>query len=55
VVEFSLSTRKVLVAHPGYDARTNLDGEGMEEPVDVRGVHGGVPGRQHDVPKTILW
>jgi hypothetical protein len=32
----------------------NLDGEGMEELVDVRGVHDGVPERQHDVPKTIL-
>jgi hypothetical protein len=43
------------VVHLGYDAHMNLDREDMEEPVDVRGVHGGVLGRQHDVPRTILW
>jgi hypothetical protein len=42
------------VAHQGYGARTSLDGEGTEEPVDLRGVHGGVPEQQHDVPRIIL-
>jgi hypothetical protein len=55
VVEFNQSTWKVPVAHQGYGAHTNLDREGTEEPVDVRGVHSGVPGRQHDNPRTILW
>jgi hypothetical protein len=42
------------VAHQGYGAHTSLDGEGMEEPVDLRGVHDGVPERQHNVPRIIL-
>jgi hypothetical protein len=54
MVEFNQSTWKGPVAHQGYGARMNLDGEGMEKPVDVRGVHDGVPGRLHDVPRTIL-
>jgi hypothetical protein len=53
-VEFNQSTWKGPVAHQGYGARMNLDGEGMEKPVDVRGVHDGIFGRLHDVPRTIL-
>jgi hypothetical protein len=54
IVEFNQLTRTVSVAHQGYGACTNLDGEGMEEQADVRGVHSGVPRRQHDVHRTIL-
>jgi hypothetical protein len=36
-----------------YGAHVNLDRDNPKEPIDVRGVHGDVLGRQHGVPRAI--
>lgn len=41
-IEFNQLTWKVLVAHQGYGACTNLYGRSMEESVDVKGILGGI-------------
>jgi hypothetical protein len=54
-IEFNQLTWKVLVAHQGYSAHTNLDEGSTEEPVDVKNVLGSVLRRRCGVLGALLW
>jgi hypothetical protein len=49
VVAFRIRVGRASLAHQRRDTHTNLNGASTKEPVNVRGVHGGVPGWQRSV------
>jgi hypothetical protein len=48
-VAFRIRVGRASLAHQRHDTRMNLNGASTKKPVNVRGVHGGVPGRQRSV------